>query len=67
MLKKLCLKCEQPSLSSSYSGILLCHTCNIELTSGELDKSDKPKFYIIKKQFAQNDPRIKPYSFPSFD
>ncbi|CAH2715525.1 hypothetical protein BACCIP111895_02709 [Neobacillus rhizosphaerae] len=76
MYKKICPKCHQPSFSSSDSDRWVCPICSNDLTSitshdAETRKQSKPKLFIIKHSYLQQNPklnaRIRPFIFESFD
>jgi uncharacterized Zn finger protein (UPF0148 family) len=72
MYQKLCPKCHKPSFSSYDTGSWMCPSCNNNLTyvtpqdTAEVQPK-RPQLYIIKKQDAVKNHKMKPYVFQSFD
>jgi ribosomal protein L37AE/L43A len=71
MYKKLCPKCHKSSFSSCDSGKWLCPSCNADLTAitlhdAQKTRTNRPQLYIIKKQIAVDNPKIKTYTYTTF-
>ncbi|WP_413309336.1 hypothetical protein [Bacillus sp. 1P10SD] len=76
MYKKNCPICNKSSFSSCDSGTWICPNCNNDLTYINLQESEsliqsKPRLFLIKNNFLQENPQIdaqiKPFTFKSLD